>query len=113
MYFVVLIKALVEQSIPEGWAYITSDDWSYVSFVDNMLGIMFTLVLIALRERNNGLVELVAWLSGVTFLGNGVTCLYVCWCCRGNLIVKEVYLCRDLKVKGVRLDVMGEDSESD
>lgn len=113
VYFAVLFKALCEQSIPEGWAYITSDDWSYVSFVDNMLGIIFSLVYIALRERNKGILRLIAWLAAVTLLGNGVTCIYVFMLSQENLSVKEMFLCCDRNKRPLRLNSIHEESESD
>lgn len=110
VYFAVLVYALATETISLGWIYIKGDPWSYVSFIDNMLGIAFTCVFVALRERESKFV--IVWIVSLLLLGNGITCIYVYLCCRGDHSIREVVLCKILETREtVRLNLSDEDSE--
>ena len=71
MYTMVVLNALVKESVGDGWNFIKHDKWSMVAFLDNFLGILFTLTYISIRERSNP--RLFLWLGSLLLLGNGVT----------------------------------------
>eukprot|EP00871_Galdieria_phlegrea_P001766 jgi/Galph1/2590/GphlegSOOS_G1264.1 len=80
-YVFICAVALYAQPISEGWQYIKSDPWALLAFVDNMLGILFTSVYIAVLE-NGKWKSFIVWWVLLLLLGNGITAIYAlsrCW----------------------------------
>lgn len=91
VYVAIVIRALAMEPVSEGWTYIKADLWSFVTFIDNLLGILFAMAYITCREHGSVLNALV-WAATLFFLGNGVTCVYVLLLTRRKESVQEAFL---------------------
>ena len=72
IYVAIVVRALALEPVWEGWEYIKNDPWSWVTFLDNMLGIIFAMTFILCREKD-AIGPALMWATCLTFLGNGVT----------------------------------------
>ncbi|GJQ14124.1 hypothetical protein GpartN1_g5915.t1 [Galdieria partita] len=80
-YVVSCLIALSSQSITSGWEYIQSDPWAYLTFFDNLLGILFTSVYMAVSQHPKW-IHVIGWWLSLWLLGNGVTAIFafqLCW----------------------------------
>ncbi|KAJ3095643.1 hypothetical protein HDU97_006750 [Phlyctochytrium planicorne] len=69
-------RALFLESPSEGWANITSNPWSYTTFIDSFAGVMFSIIYIVAKEWGRPLVW-VPFVFGLLLGGNGVGCVYI------------------------------------
>ncbi|KAJ3208148.1 hypothetical protein HDU83_001733 [Entophlyctis luteolus] len=76
-YTVIVANALATESPGEGYEYIISDKWSYVTFVDVLVGIQLVALYIFVREANTSVLAAVLWVLALELMGNGVTCAYI------------------------------------
>ena len=75
-YTAICIRAISTEPIADGWTFIKNDPWSFVTFLDNLLGIFFTIVYVGIREIGS-IWKMMLWIICILILGNGVTCVYV------------------------------------
>ncbi|KAF0717851.1 Aste57867_2051 [Aphanomyces stellatus] len=96
IYWAYLIYAVVTEPVSAGWAFITSDTWSYVTFVDVITGIAMVVTYVLVRElRADNVIAALLWFLALLFLGNGVTVvylLYVTWGPMAGRSLEEVFL---------------------
>ncbi|PXF42127.1 hypothetical protein BWQ96_08159 [Gracilariopsis chorda] len=64
------------QSLQEGYRVLKMVKWAGFTFIDNLTGILFTVVFIIVREGEVNCITSL-WILGLVFFGNGPTCLYV------------------------------------
>jgi len=72
-YLFCCVVALSSQSIGDGWQYIKSDPWAYLTFCDNLLGVVFTSVYMAMVLGGGSWKAIGAWWLALWWLGNGTT----------------------------------------
>ncbi|KAJ3412446.1 hypothetical protein HDV05_000750 [Chytridiales sp. JEL 0842] len=75
-YIIVCIRALALESPSLGWASITGNVWSWVTFMDSFGGVIFSILYVVAREWGKP-ITLVVWVIGLLLLGNGVGCIYI------------------------------------
>lgn len=64
------------QSLQEGYRVLKTVKWAGFTFIDNLTGILFTVVFIIVREGEVNCITSL-WILGLIFFGNAPTCLYV------------------------------------
>ncbi|GJD05654.1 hypothetical protein Gasu2_01100 [Galdieria sulphuraria] len=93
-YIVSCLIALMSQSIGDGWQYIQKDPWAYLTFFDNLLGVVFTSVYIAVSQHPKW-IHVIAWWLTLWLFGNGVTAIFALWLCWRKYSLGESLLYRE------------------
>mmetsp|Transcript_10475 Transcript_10475/g.18887 ORF Transcript_10475/g.18887 Transcript_10475/m.18887 type:complete len:245 (-) Transcript_10475:588-1322(-) len=77
VFIAVCIDAILsDESFQTGVEYVNSNLWAKTTFIDNLLGLLFTAVFIAVHEHFEWTRILVLW-TALALCGNGITLLYV------------------------------------
>ncbi|KAI8800819.1 hypothetical protein BJ742DRAFT_61484 [Cladochytrium replicatum] len=94
VYVASVIRAFALQPNPgDGWEYIKNDEWSWLTFLDNLLGVLVAAVYVLVREQCRAVV-VVPTLTLLALLGSGVTCVYVLLATVGANSIQEALLVR-------------------
>mmetsp|Transcript_12790 Transcript_12790/g.34410 ORF Transcript_12790/g.34410 Transcript_12790/m.34410 type:complete len:270 (+) Transcript_12790:165-974(+) len=75
VYIIVCMNALWTESFREGMRYVVTHKWAYTTFLDNVLGILFSMTFIAAREHPRWLNIAAIWIA-LAICGNAVTLIY-------------------------------------
>ncbi|RQM31437.1 hypothetical protein B5M09_001276 [Aphanomyces astaci] len=90
IYWAYLFYAAATESVPDGWAFIRSDTWSYVTLVDVLTGISMVVTYVLVRElRDGNILIALLWVLGLLCLGNGVTIVYLLYVSAGPMAADQ------------------------
>lgn len=74
VYFSFLLRAFIVESVMVGYHDLKTEPLLYVTFLDNLMGIAFAVVVIGAREGLS--CAWLAWFGALCLFGSGVFCLY-------------------------------------
>lgn len=103
-FMYIIIRAYLGEDLMDGYKAIKASKWLSVTFLDNLVGLVFTVIYVIVREGSTSC-TLSLWLLGFLLLGNLPTCLYVLVMARESSLsgrpFRQVFLSKKQNDNGV------------
>lgn len=76
MFAGVIWRAFAMQRLEDGWRDLRTVGYHYMTFWDNLIGLLLPFVVVVMRGWGNW-AEVAGWVVGLVLSGNGASCVYM------------------------------------